>query len=110
MARGEIWWVVLDEKRPVVLLSPDEDTELRAVQVVAPAGVDLTGVGIEVRLGAEEGLAQAGVVRVALPADDFIPCTWLVTVTCEDLIEQAGTLSPAKLREVTDMLQVAGIE
>lgn len=113
MARGEIWWVEWgerDEKRPVVLLSPDEDTELRAMQVVAPAGVDLAGVGIEVGLGAEEGLAQAGVVRVALPADGFVPCTWLVTVTREDLIEQAGTLSPAKLREVTDMLQAAGIE
>ena len=66
--------------------------------------------GFDVGLVAVEGLAQAGVVRVALPADGFVPCTWLVTVTREDLIEQAGTLSPAKLREVTDMLQAAGIE
>ena len=110
MARGEIWWMEFDGRRPVVLLSPDEDAELRAIQVVAPAGTDLTGVGIEVSLGAAEGLAEAGVVRVALPAAGFIPCTWLVTVTRDDLIEQAGTLAPAKLRELTDVLQRAGIE
>ena len=42
MDRGEVWWALLDEKRPVVLLSRDGAEELRAIQVVAPAGTDIT--------------------------------------------------------------------
>jgi mRNA interferase MazF len=116
MARGEIWWVELDGRRPVVLLSPEEDVEpedgaeLRAMQIVEPAGVDLGGVGAEVTLGADEGLAEAGVVRAAFPLAGFIPCTWLVTVTRADLIERAGMLSPEKLGELTDVLRRSGIE
>ncbi len=115
MDRGEVWWALLDEKRPVVLLSRDGAEELRAIQVVAPAGTapagtDITDVGIEVRLGNGEGLANEGVVRVALPRTGFIPCTWLVTLTRDDLIEQAGRLSPAKLHELADALRLAQLE
>lgn len=108
--RGEVWWALLDEKRPVVLLSRDGAEELRAIQVVAPAGTDITDVGIEVRLGNGEGLANEGVVRVALPRTGFIPCTWLVTLTRDDLIKQAGRLSPAKLHELADALRLAQLE
>ena len=58
MDRGEVWWALLDEERPVVLLSRDGAEELRAIQVVAPAGTDITDVAIEVRLGNGEGLAN----------------------------------------------------
>ena len=71
--RGEVWWALLDEKRPVVLLSRDGAEELRAIQVVAPAGTDITDVAIEVRLGNGEGLANEGVVRVACPAPGLSP-------------------------------------
>ena len=108
--RGEVWWALLDEKRPVVLLSRDGAEELRAIQVVAPAGTDITDVGIEVRLGNGEGLANEGVVRVALPRTGLIPCTWLVTLTRDDLIGQAGRLSPAKLHELADALRLAQLE
>jgi mRNA interferase MazF len=40
MRRGEVWWVDFDERRPVVLLSEEEAYGFRAMQVVAPAGVD----------------------------------------------------------------------
>jgi len=53
MERGEVWWALLDEKPPVVLLSRDGVEDLRAIQVVAPAGTDISGVGIEVRLGSK---------------------------------------------------------
>lgn len=110
MERGEVWWVLLDEQRPVVLLSSDEAAELRAIVIVAPAGTDITDVAIEVQLGNEEGFADEGVVRLALPRAGLIPCTWLVTVTHDDLIEQAGRLSPAKLCELTDALRLAQLE
>ena len=45
MRRGEIWWVEFDERRPVVLLSEDEPSGFRAMQVVAPADTDISGLG-----------------------------------------------------------------
>ena len=56
MRRGEIWWVEFDERRPVVLLSEHEPAGFPAMQVVAPAGVDSSGLGVEVAVGAVEGL------------------------------------------------------
>jgi mRNA interferase MazF len=47
---------------------------------------------------------------VALPRTGLIPCTWLVPLTHDDLIEQAGRLSPAKLRELADALRLAQLE
>jgi hypothetical protein len=32
------------------------------------------------------------------------PCTWLATLSRDDLIERAGALSPAKLTEIDDAL------
>jgi mRNA-degrading endonuclease toxin of MazEF toxin-antitoxin module len=37
MRRGEVWWAEFDERRPVVLLSEEEPSGFRAMQVVAPA-------------------------------------------------------------------------
>ena len=110
MERGEVWWALLDEKRPVVLLSQGGAAEMRAIQIVAPAATDITDLAIEVRMGDEEGLEAEGVVRVALLRTGLIPCTWLVTVTSNDLLEGAGRLSPAKLRELADALRLAHLE
>ncbi|MFC9916682.1 type II toxin-antitoxin system PemK/MazF family toxin [Streptomyces sp. NPDC127197] len=102
MHRGEVWWVEFDERRPVVLLSGDEASGFRVIQVVAPAGVDISGLGVEVAVGAFEGLPFEGVLRFAFPRPGFTPCTWLTIVSRDDLIERAGVLSPAKLNEVED--------
>lgn len=110
MQRGEVWLVDFDERRAVVLLSGEETSGLRAMQVVAASAVDMSGVAVEVAVGAAEGLSIDGVVRVALPRPGLIPCTWLVTLAAEDLIERAGVLSPTKLRELSDALRLAGLE
>lgn len=139
MERGEVWWALVDERRAVVLLSGEEAGELRAMQIVAPAtvderrgfvilsgeeavdsptmrqvvaaaGADIGAVGVEVGIGASEGLPHEGVVRVALPRDGHIFCTWLVTLTRAYLIEQAGALSPAKLAQLDNALRLARIE
>ncbi|ESU51087.1 type II toxin-antitoxin system PemK/MazF family toxin [Streptomyces filamentosus] len=109
MQRGEVWWVEFDERRPVVLLSGDDASGIRVMQVVAPAGVDISGMGIEVSVGATEGLPCEGVLRVALPRPGLTPCTWLTTVSRHDLIKRAGTLSSAKLGEIEDALRLGGL-
>jgi mRNA interferase MazF len=137
--RGEVWWAFIGERCPVVLLSGDGEPEFRAMQVVAPAtaeekrgfvvlsgeeaadsrvmqqvigsaGAGIGGVGIEVEVGTREGLRHAGVVRVALPRDGHIFCTWLVALTRESLVERAGALSRTKLDQLANALSLAQIE
>ena len=108
MYRGEVWWVEFDERRPVVLLSEDEPSGFRAMQVVAPAGVDISGLGVEVAVGILEGLPFEGVLRFVFPRPGFTPCTWLTTLSRDDLIERAGALSSAKLSEIDDALRAGG--
>ena len=107
MRRGEIWWVEFDERRPVVLLSEDEPSGFQAMQVVAPADTDISGLGIEVAVGAPEGLPFEGVLRFAFPWPGFTPCTWLTTLSRDDLIERAGAVSTAKLSEIDDALRAS---
>ena len=107
MQRGEVWWVGVDERRLFVLLSGDDASGIRAMQVVAPAGVDMSGLGVEVRVGAMEGLTFEGVLRFAFRRPGFIPCTWLTTVSRDGLIERAAVLSSAKLSEIDDALRLA---
>ncbi|MET8152991.1 hypothetical protein [Actinoplanes sp. NPDC005259] len=139
MERGEVWLARFDGGRPVVLLSGGAGPEFRAVQVVAPATpaekrgfvlmsgaeaadagerrriVDAAGsharaVGIEVFLGPHEGLADEGVVRVALPTAGKIFCTWLLTLDGEHLVERIGVLSPAKQHELDVAMQLSSAE
>ena len=105
MRRGEVWWVDCGERRPVVLLSEEEPSGARAMQVVAPADTDISGLGIEVAVGVQEGLPFDGVLRFAFPWPGFTPCTWLTTLSRDDLIEQAGALSSAKLSEIDAALR-----
>ncbi|MFE3905898.1 type II toxin-antitoxin system PemK/MazF family toxin [Streptomyces sp. NPDC059153] len=107
MQRGEVWWVQFDERRLVVLLSGDDTSGIRVMQVVAPAGVDISGLGIEVTVGAGEGLPFEGVLRLAFPRPGFTPCTWLTTVSRDDLMERAAVLSSVKLSEIDDALRLA---
>ncbi|GAA3388069.1 type II toxin-antitoxin system PemK/MazF family toxin [Streptomyces roseoviridis] len=107
MRRGEVWWVRFDERRPVVLLSGDDASGFQVMQVVAPAGVDMSGLGIEVSVGVGEGLPFEGVLRFAFRRPGFTPCTWQTTVSRDDLIERAAVLSSGKLGEIDDALRLA---
>ncbi len=107
MRRGEIWWVEFDERRPVVLLSGQGPSGFLAMQVVAPADIDISGLGIEVGIGVREGLPFDGVLRLVFPRPGLTPCTWLTTVGPEDLIERAGTVPAAKLSEIDDALRAS---
>ncbi|WP_046780183.1 type II toxin-antitoxin system PemK/MazF family toxin [Streptomyces yangpuensis] len=107
MRRGEVWWVDFGERRLAVVLSGGSASGIRVVQVVAPAGVDISGLGVEVAVGAEEGLPCDGVLRFAFRRPGFTPCTWLTTVSQDDLLERAGVLPSAKLHEIEEALRLA---
>ncbi|MFD5878328.1 type II toxin-antitoxin system PemK/MazF family toxin [Streptomyces yangpuensis] len=107
MRRGEVWWVDFGERRPAVVLSGGSTSGIRVMQVVDPAGVDISGLGVEVAVGAEEGLPCDGVLRFAFRRPGFTPCTWLTTVFQDDLLERAGVLTSAKLHEIEEALRLA---
>ena len=107
MRRGEVWWVEFDERRPVVLLSGEDPSGFRAMHVVAPADTDISGLGIEIAVGVREGLPFDGVLRFVFPWPGFTPCTWLTTLSREDLIERAGAVSAAKLSEINNALRAS---
>lgn len=106
MRRGEVWWAEFDERRPVVLLDGDESSGFQALQIVPPSGIDISGLGIEVQIGAIEGLPYQGVVRLGFPNPEFVFCTWLTTVTAESLIERATVLTTAKLDKIDEALRL----
>jgi mRNA interferase MazF len=103
---GEVWLVEFDERRPVVLLSGDEASGFQVVQVVAPADVSISGLGVEVAVGAAEGLPLEGVLRFGFPYPGYTPCTWLTTLSPDDLIERVGVLPAAKLSEIEDAIRL----
>ena len=78
MQAGEVWWVHFDDRRPVVLVAAD-GSGIRGIQVVAPSGVDLAGLGVEIDVGATDGLPLDGVVRIGFPRPGYHPCTWLTS-------------------------------
>ena len=97
MRRGEVWWANIDKRRPVVLVSRQEAYDVRALVIVAPASTTIRGYAVEVKIGKREGLRR----------DCVVNCDWLVTLPKADLVERAGSLSSAKLRELDDALRFA---
>ncbi len=61
-------------------------------------------------VGIEEGLPFEEVVRFALPRPGTTPCTWLVDLGREDLIERVGMVSTAKMEEIDAALDSAGLD
>ena len=106
MRRGEVWWVEFDELRPVVLLGGDEVSGFQAIQVVRPSGVDISGLGVEVPIGAIDGLGYDGVLRLCFPNPEFLFCTWLTSVTVESLVERAAVLPAGRLDEIEEAVRL----
>jgi mRNA interferase MazF len=99
------------EKRGFVLLSGREALHgLSRDRIIASTDPGVAAIGIEVGVGRFDGLLDAGVVRVALPRDGRVFCTWQLTLTQEVLIRRVGELSPATIGQLDNALQLAGIE
>jgi mRNA interferase MazF len=95
--RGELWWAMLDKRRPVVLVSRDEAYEVRALVIVAPVTTTVRGYSVEMKLGRGEGLSR----------DCVVNGDWLVTIPKVDLIKRVGVLSQRKLAQLDDILRFA---
>ena len=106
MRRGEVWWAMFDELRPVVLVGDDEASGLQAIQVVPPAGMDISGLGVEVPIGAIDGVLFDGVLRLGFQNPDFLFCTWLTRITAESLVTLVGMLPPGKLDEIDEAIRL----
>ena len=84
----------------------------RAIRVPGDAGRRSGGYrhlrpGSRGAVGVPEGLPFEGVLRFAFPWPGFTPCTWLTTLSRDDLIERAGAVSAAKLSEIDDALRAS---
>jgi mRNA interferase MazF len=60
-----------------------------------------------VPIGGDEGLEPAGVVRLGLPYEGRIFCTWQITLATGHLVERVGALSPEKMRRLDAALRLA---
>jgi mRNA interferase MazF len=109
MKRGEVWWARVDERCPVVFLASLDTETARAILVVPSASRKIDQF-IEIEVGEGEGLGIDGVVRIAFPKPDFIPCTWITTLSITAFLERAGRLSPENLHRLDAALQRAGLE
>lgn len=123
MRRGEVWLASLEEEAPVVLLEGGEGGELRGMRIVPPATpaekigfVVLSGEeALDHRAtdrtdGIEVPISDVGVVRVALPRDGHVFCTWLITLTPDHLVRRMGALSPEELHQLDNALRLSAIE
>ena len=97
--QGDIWTAAFDHLRPVVVLSRLDNDDHRCVVAVEAANEDISGLAVEVDLG-----LYGRVVRIALPRPGKISCTWVLTLSQQDLVEKVGSLSSAKLNEVENLI------
>ncbi|MEO7837493.1 MAG: type II toxin-antitoxin system PemK/MazF family toxin [Acidimicrobiales bacterium] len=85
MRQGELWWAVLDKRRPVLVVTRTEAIEVLNSVIVAPGTSTLRRIPTEVLAGAEEGLAS----ETAFSFDN------LATVPKSMLAARIGQLGPA---------------
>src|SRR5207249_4259962 len=95
MKRGELWWAIIDKRRPVVLLSRDEAYEVRSNVVVAPISTTIRSYAVEVKSGRREGLDHTSVIN----------CDWITTIRKDQLERRIGSLSGEKLIALDDALR-----
>ncbi|MFV1958856.1 MAG: type II toxin-antitoxin system PemK/MazF family toxin [Planctomycetota bacterium] len=101
--RGHLYWVRLDKRRPVLLLSPDYRNTRAGDVIVVPLTTRLREAPTHVRLRRGEGGA---------PARSILKCEQITTVP-RDVLEArplGGSLSDRRLAEVEQaVLRAIGV-
>jgi len=98
--RGEIWWAELEPptgRRPVVLLSRNEEYNVRSLVIVAPVTTRIRRIPSEVSLGTHDGM----------PHDCVANLDTITTIPKDCLQNRLTTLSAKKLKEVEAAIRFA---
>ena len=106
MARGALWLATLDEARPIVVLSSEDDLDIRAMMLVPSVGGEIAGNAVEVGIGARAGVPIGSVARVAFPRSGQINCSWLVSLSRGELTQHLGFLSAGELDQLDEALRI----
>jgi mRNA interferase MazF len=96
------------ERRGFLIMAGDQAVDADGRRRIVAEARPVQAVMIEVWFCRSEGLAEEGVVRVALPQDETIFCTWGMSLSEEFLIERIGACSPEKLHELDVAMELAG--
>ena len=100
MHKVEVWWANLPSpigKRPVVLLSRDEDYSVRNAVTVAEVTSTIRDIPVEVNLGTEDGLPKKCVINLDT----------IITIRKELLTEKITDLTSEKIDEVNKAIKFA---
>jgi mRNA interferase MazF len=106
--RGEVWWAELPDpvgsepgfRRPVVIVQSDSFNRSRISTVIVAALTTNVGLqGMPGNVYVPRGLA-------GLPRASVINVSQIFTLDRRRLVEQAGSLTAAKLRELEDGLRL----
>jgi len=92
---GEIWWAMLDKRRPVVVASRDDRQGAREQATVALVTTTVRGIPSEVAVDRGDGFPRASVIN----------CDDLATVHKAVLQERIGRLSQRQLEELHQALR-----
>lgn len=99
-ARGEVWWILADKRRPALVVQSDKIRERRVrTFLVVPLTARLHLLGLPGTVHLEEGWTGLPKASVANVYD-------VQKVILEDFIERSGTLPPASMRAVEDGLRL----
>lgn len=99
MRRGEVWWFHEPDRkpRPACILTRDEAIAVLTYVHVVPATTRIRGIATEVPLDAEDGMSQPCVLSLDS----------LITAPKAFLTERITKLSPARMHQVCQALEVA---
>ena len=98
--RGEVWLHTFkppDKRRPVVVLTPPELTDMLGAVMVAPITSTIRGAPSEVVVGVDEGLERESVVNL----------NYIQTVDKSKLQRFVGSLDATKMQQVGRAMAIA---
>lgn len=99
-ARGEVWWILADKRRPALVVQSDKIRERRVrTYLVVPLTTRLHLLGLP-------GTVRLDEPRTGLSKPSVANVYDVQKVILEDFIERSGTLPPESMREIENGLRL----
>jgi len=91
--RGHLYWAELDERRPVLVISPDYRNRRATDVIVVPCSTQIRDAPTHVRIRGREG---------GIPEGSILKCEQITTLPRDELASQplGGSLSRRRVAEV----------